>query len=108
MSNGYRSSSIAIDARRAADAEIGNSQDRYLAQLAQQRAQAEAECLAFWQAVQVLAHQQPVDDATLDLAVLYVERHGDSVPPTLRYDQVPGYRVARARINAARRARQMD
>lgn len=102
MANGYRSSQLAIDERRAAE---HGSQDRYAIQRAAQRAQAEAESLAFWEAAQALADRTPVDEATLALAVLYVERHGESVPPTLRWDQVPDYRIARSRIQAATRKR---
>ncbi len=105
MSTDYQRARVAIDERRGNEARIVGmgSQDRYLAQIAAQRAQAERERDAFWNAAQALADRQLVDETTLDLAVLYVERHGENVPPTLRWDQVPTYRIARARIRAARR-----
>lgn len=107
----YQSARVAIDARRANDAQRApridgiDSHSRYLEQQAANRAQAEKEARAFEVATELLKKRNPVDTATLDLAVLYVVRHDPSVPPTLRYHEIPEYRIGCSLVRAAHRAR---
>jgi hypothetical protein len=103
----YRSSQLAIDARRAADAGPQSTMEKYEAQRVRQRDQAEREWLAFWRVSDDLVNGRPVNDDHLRLANACIDRHADNDPPTLRWAQLPDYHAARLRIRRAARMRSL-